>query len=237
MNVCSIKNGIKCGCILDFKRIIDNNEPAAIRSAEISFDLEKISETQSGTRIELKNVKKRVALSYRFIVGKLIRTFDVNDDDFTIHIRKHNSEYKALRRTELDFKSIMDTILIIGEQHRDKYNAVLNNSVPGQNKYCATYDEFVASQKPTAKNKLNTFPYTLTTEDKDGMDKDISFSIHGWIGTVSSLPELGELAKRAINVADSEEQSITISDNRISLYSRGKLGEYDILANRVIYTI
>lgn len=84
--VYSTKSNTKCGCKLDFKRITDGEEPQAISADTITFSQDRLSADGTGTRIELHDVKKRVALSYRFIVNKLIRTFDVNDDNFSIHI-------------------------------------------------------------------------------------------------------------------------------------------------------
>lgn len=53
-------------------------------------------------------------------------------------------------------------------------------------------------------------------------------AISGWMGTVRNLPDLRLLEKETDDAED--EDRITINDNRISLYSRGKLGEYDILS-------
>ena len=226
--VTSSKGGKTCGCILDFKSIIEGAEPEALDPKDVVFAKDRLSDTGTGTRIELIGVKKRVALSYRFIVNKLIRTFDVNDDTFTIHIRRQNSAFVQLCRSELDFFSIMDTILTIGEEHSSKLTSVLQNSIPDKYKHCITYDEFLSLQK--GKNKLQAFPYEIEVEDSDGKEVKASFYLHGWIGTVSALPDLRGLTESLIASDDEEEDKVTISDNRISLYSRGKLGEYDILA-------
>lgn len=227
--VCSVKAGKKSGCVMDFKEITNGAEPKALEPSEIKFDSRKLSEFGTGTRIELRGVKKRVALSYRFIVNKLIRTFDVNEENFTIHIRKNGDEYRALQRSNLDFLSIMDTILVIGDEHLDKLEAVKQNGIPVEYKSFTTFEEYLKNQKPKAKNKLIAFPYQINVEDAEGNETTVSFQLHGWIGTVSALPELRKLSEALIASEDGEEDKITISDNRISLYSRGKLGEYDIL--------
>lgn len=227
--VCSVKAGQKSGCIMDFKKITNGAEPEALESHQIEFDGSKLSKAGTGTRIELKEVKKRVALSYRFIVNKLIRTFDVNDEDFTIHIRKNGDRYQTLHRTNLDFFSIMDTILIIGDEHLDEFEAVKKNGISDKYKSVTTFSDYLENQKPKTKNKLMAFPYTIDVEDAEGNEVTVDFQLHGWIGTVSSLPELRKLSEALVASEDGEEDKITISDNRISLYSRGKLGEYDIL--------
>ena len=228
--VYSSKDGKKCGCSMDFKKITAGEEPKAILGDRISFSAERLSKTGTGTRIELIDVKKRVAMSYRFIVNKLIRTFDVNDNDFTIHIRKHNSEYKSLHRASLNYFSIMDTILVIGTEHTDKLKAVFNNEIQSDYKICTTYDEYVKSQKPNAKNKLKSFPYSLEVENSIGEETTVEFSLNGWIGTVSTLPELKRVSQSLAAEAEEDIDQITVSDNRISLFARGKLGEYDILS-------
>ena len=58
----------------------------------------------------------------------------------------------------------------------------------------------------------------------------VDFSINGWIGTVTNLPALRGLENLDGQDELEDEDKITINDNRISLYSRGKLGEYDILS-------
>ncbi len=230
VTVCSVKGGKKCGCMMDFKRITEGEEPLALEGSEIDFEKSKLSESGTGTRIELRGAKKRVALSYRFIVNKLARTFDVNDNEFTVHIRRQDSEYKELRRSELNYFGIMDTILTIGVEHTDKLKQVRQNGIPLKYKSCATFDEYLTAQKPKAKNKLKAFPYKIDVEDIHGNETTVDFSLNGWIGTVSSLPELRNITEALIPAGEEDDDKIIVSDNRISLYSRGKLGEYDILS-------
>lgn len=229
VNVISCKSGRKAGCSLDFHRITElHDEPQAIAPDSIVFDEDRLSENGSGTRLELIGVKKKIAVSYRFIVNRLIRTFDVNDKNFSILIRKDDDNFKTLKRSDLNFFSIMDTIVTIGDIHSDKLNAVRTNSVPERYKKAISYDEFIINQPQKGKKNLKTFPYDLQVEDKNGNYIDTSFSISGWIGTVCNLPDLRQLSI-GNDGNDDDADEITISDNRISLYSRGKLGEYDIL--------
>lgn len=231
VSVLSSKGGRKYGCLLDFQEItMENKEPATIASEDILFEKDKLSESNSGTRLELNGVKKKVGLSYRFIVSKLIRIFDVNDRDFNIHIRKDSNSFKLLHRTELDYFSIMDTIITIGKEHEKKIQDVKLNNIENRYKSISTYDDFVTKQtKTNTKTRLNLMPYDLEVEGYDGKYINTKFSISGWIGTVCALPKLSELGKKLIENDDDDEGKITVNDNRISLYSRGKLGEYDII--------
>lgn len=227
VKVISCKNGKKAGCLLNFEKItLLEEEPEEILEEDIEFELDRLSETFSGTRIELINIKKRLASSYRFIVSRLIRMFDVNDKSFQLYIRKNSEEYKLLHRRELNYFEIMDTIVTIGNENISKKETVLNNSIGSEIKRAFTYEEFL-SLKPRA--KLKKFPYKLDVEDKDGNIVPIDFQIHGWIGTVDSLHNLNKINDKLIGTNNEDNEKITISDNRISLFSRGKLGEFDIL--------
>lgn len=230
LRVVSSKNGKTCGCILDFIKITESGEePQAMDVDEIHFDENKLSETKSGTRLELMGVKKKVALIYRFIVQKLIRTFDVNGTDFNIYIRENKKPFKQLQRAELNYFSIMDTIIIIGDEHLKQLQAVNENPIPLKYKSVSTYTDFIAYRNK-GRVKLKEFPYEINVEDASANECSVDFSIHGWIGTVDTLPHLRELSQKVFDENGSEDEDrITISDNRISLYSLGKLGEYDIL--------
>ena len=227
MYLYSCKNGNKYGCILDFIKLTNSgDDPISISANDISFENDKLSSENSGTRIELWNVKKRLGTSYRFILSKLIRLFDVNDSDFSILIRCNNEEFKLLQRGKLDYFSIMDSILIMGDVNKDKLQKVKLNSIETKYKITKTFDDFILEQGKT-KNALKPLPYSIQVDKADGSSTMVDLDISGWIGTVKALPDLKLLRK---NMDEEDTEKIEINDNRISLYSRGKLGEYDILS-------
>ena len=229
VRVLSSKNNKKAGCILDFKNITERDgQPEAINANDIEFSEERLSSNGTGTRLELIGVKKKITVSYRFIVSKLIRTFDVNEKEFSIHIRKNDEKYRTLTRSQLDYFSIMDTIITIGDSFDDKRQLVENNDISQRYKLTATYSDYIAAQSAKGKRLLNDFPYKIEVEDKNGNPVFVDFSISGWIGTVNNLPDLRLLEPKEAE-GEEDDDKITINDNRISLYSRGKLGEYDIL--------
>ena len=224
MKVYSCKNGNKAGCILDFKKITLNNEqPEEIPETDITFSKDRLSSDKSGTRIELNQISKKIAYSYRYIVNKLIRLFEVNEDDFTIYIKRNNEEFKPLHRGDINYFSIMDCILTVDRD--DCFELVNQNDIPERYKSVKKYENFIEEQ--SGRNPLQKFPYLITVENKDGVDVAVDFSLKGWIGTVKSLPDLKKLQ---IGEEENNKDQIEINDNRISLYSRGKLGEYDILS-------
>lgn len=225
MSIYSCKNGTKAGCILDFDKITKNNEePIEIDLEKIKFSKDRLSENKSGTRMELNNVTKKLGISYRFVINKLARLFDVNDDEFSINIQKNEEGFKQLHRGDINYFSIMDTIISI--EMDDILEKVKENTILNQYKRTKTYSDFLMQQK-NGKESLKAFPYEMMVEDKKGNEKKVSFSIKGWIGTVNSLSNLKELE---IGKLGPEESKIEVNDNRISIYSRGKMGEYDILS-------
>ncbi len=228
VKVLSCKDGKKAGCLLDFEKITSNNDeqPDEIQEDRIKFRSDRLSNNGSGTRLELIEIKKRITTSYRFIVNRLIRMFDVNDQEFSIHIRKNDAEFMVLRRSELNYFSIMDTIVTIGDEFNNKKEAVMANNVSNELKFAYTYPEFLQSRK---NSKLSMFPYKIKVENKNGEIIEVDFEIKGWIGTVDTLTHLKELGNDLTQSEESDEDKITISDNRISLFSRNKLGEYDVL--------
>lgn len=228
VRVLSTKQGGKAGCSIDFDKIVlEHEEPKEIPKDYIHFDKNRLSSQGTGTRLELINIKKRISTSYRFIVSKLIRMFDVNDQDFSIHIRKNNEVYKSLHRNDLNYFTFMDTLVTIGDDFKDKMEVVSKNSIPNDYKVIYTYDDFLRL-KP--RSKLQAFPYKIKVEDKEGNLVNVDFELSGWIGTVDALPNLKQINDNILGTCDeSEEEKITISDNRISLFSRKKLGEFDIL--------
>ncbi|HAU86543.1 MAG TPA: hypothetical protein DCW90_13935 [Lachnospiraceae bacterium] len=247
VKVLSCKKGKKAGCILDFIKITtDGGEPEDIPIEEIIFSNKHLSEMGSGTRLELLNIKKRITTSYRYIVNRLIRMFDVNDKEFLIHIRKNKEKFKTLHRDALDYFSIMDTIVVIGDEFLEKKSIVDNNKIVKNLKLTYTYDDVVSLNQKNRRHKLLSFPYELEVEDKSRKQVIREFSITGWIGTVSNLPELNEINKKLVVSNKSEDEEInriSVNDNRISIFSRNKLGEYDILpkiktnTNREAYVI
>lgn len=70
VRVLSSKDNTKAGCLLDFKKITeDNADPDAINPSEIVFERKRLSKKGTGTRLELIGVKKKITVSFRFIVN------------------------------------------------------------------------------------------------------------------------------------------------------------------------
>ena len=100
-------------------------------------------------------------------------------------------------RSKLNYFSIMDTIITIGDEYQDKLDRVNNNAIPQRYKSICTYNEYVESQPKKSKRLLKKFPYSIECEDKSGNEVSIDFIIKGWIGTVNTLPEFAVYRRRA----------------------------------------
>lgn len=74
-------------------------------------------------------------------MDRLVRTFDINSDDFTIYVRKNEEEFKELSRKELDFFNVMDTIITFGDDYAGLIDKVQQNSILPKYKYTIKYED------------------------------------------------------------------------------------------------
>ncbi len=143
---------------------------------------------------------------------------------FKIHIAKNNEPPKVISYSELNFFNKMDTIITIGEEYREKGIAVKNNEISGEYKSIVCYDDDSEDKK-----KLHLqIPRTIELFTKNGEKKTANFTFNGWIGTIINKDQIKSLIKKDGASAD-EEKSISINDNRITIFSRKRIGEYDVL--------
>lgn len=77
-------------CRLDFDAItLKNEEPISLDENSVVFEKDFLSKKETGTKIILRSIQKDVSRSLNYIVNRLLRTFDVNSDEFKIYIRKN----------------------------------------------------------------------------------------------------------------------------------------------------
>lgn len=224
IDVFSVKDNQVAACRLDFDAItLHDADPETLDDKLAVFLPEFLSKNGTGTRIVLHNVQKDVSRSLNYIINRLMRTFDVNSDDFKIYIRKNDEEYKELSRKNLDFFEYMDTVVTFGDEYVSKGDAVMRNGIPEKYKYTAQYEDLCAERK------FQIMPYQILVVDKNGQTVERNFSFTGWIGTVHERP-----AFKKFIVEDQVEKGktkfeVSLNDNRITVFSRGKIGEFDIL--------
>lgn len=212
------------GCQLDFNIITkDDGEPSDLTDAS-----EKITR-QKGTKIELTNVTKNLAKSYRFLASSLSRAFFMNTSGFHIHIQRNSEGFKELKRSELNLFHEMDTLITFGNTQKitEIIAKVENNSIEEKFKTIQKYSD-IQSQR-----NFIELPTPLNIYDKDKQNiLEMSFNFDGWIGTVRDSESFKNiLLSSGYEESDLNDKEIIVSDdNRISIYSRGKIGEYNILS-------
>lgn len=233
VDLISSKMGKIVGCNMDFDIICssDDGQPTQLKDPEI--DEEKLSDEKSGTKIVLHNVTKNLSKSYKYIKNSILRSFVLNDEKMTIFIRKDNDSFSEIKRESFCAYSQMDTLVTIGSEYDDIVKRVQNNDINSEYKRIFTYDEMVTETEGNRKDRaISPMPIKMDVFNKE-RNKQIEFyfKFSGWIGTVNSSESFKRIL-RENGYTDDEIKSkeiTTIDDNRISIFSRGKIGEYNIL--------
>lgn len=224
IDVYSIKNEEIAACRLDFDAItLHDSDPIALDESQIPIESDYLSENGTGTKIVLQNIQKDVSRSINYIVNRLMRTFDVNSSEFKIYVRKNSEEYKELTRKDLNFFEYMDTVITFGEAFESKIDEVNQNSIPSKYKYTKRYEDICAEKK------FQIMPYQITVLDKAGNTVERNFSFSGWIGTMHERPSFKKFITESYEVEGRTKFEVSLTDNRITVFSRGKIGEFDIL--------
>lgn len=224
IDVFSVKDGQVAACRLDFDAItLHDADPETLDDKLAAFSPDFLSENGTGTRIVLHNVQKDISRSLNYIINRLMRTFDVNSDDFKICIRRNSEEYKELSRKQLDFFEYMDTVITFGDAYAPKIDSVLRNNIPAKYKYTAKYEDLCAERK------FQIMPYQISVLDKAGNSVERNFSFSGWIGTVHERPSFKQFIVEDQVEKGKTKFEVSLTDNRITVFSRGKIGEFDIL--------
>lgn len=222
----SSKDGRKAGCVLDYDKITqEGKDPEAIPDEAVSFKPEKLSEKGTGTRLVLKDIQKNINTTRYYLINRIVRNFNIDFDKFRIYISKNNESPRKIDYAALKFFDKMDTIFTIGEEYRPKADAVRGNNISERYKRVFCYEDG-SDLKET--KKLIHIPRRIEAFGKKGGKKKIDFTFKGWIGTIVNK---GALKGLVISDGASKEelQTISINDNRITIFSRRRIGEYDVL--------
>lgn len=211
-------------CRLDFDAItLQNEDPIALDENSIVFEKEFLSKNGTGTKIVLRNIQKDVSRSLNYIVNRLMRTFDVNADDFKVFVRRNTDDFKELSRKDLDFFSYMDTIITFGEEFVSKIDSIKKNDISDRYKYTKRYEDLCAEKK------FQIMPYQIDVLDKSGQLVKRNFYFYGWIGTIHERPSFKKFVAETYEEEGKIKFEVSLTDNRVTVFSRGKIGEFDIL--------
>jgi hypothetical protein len=224
----SVRGGKKAGCILDYDKITsEDKEPETIPDEKIIFDSNKLSINGTGTRLVLKMIKKNINTTYYYLVNRIIRNFNIDFEKFKIHLIKNKEEPRIVNYADLDFFNKMDTIVTIGDEFKDKAEAVKINSIDNKYKKVTSYEKLIKNYEEK-QSRFVTIPKSVKILSRSGKEKEINFIFKGWIGTIRDKENLKGLVIKD-GATEDEVSSISINDNRITIFSRDRIGEYDIL--------
>lgn len=81
----------------------------------------------------------------------------------------------------------------------------------------------------SAEKKFQNIPYEITVLDKSGNEVKRNFSFCGWIGTIHERPSFKNFITHNYETTGQTKFEVSLTDNRITIFSRGKIGEFDIL--------
>lgn len=224
----SLKDGKKAGCILDYDKItLEGKQPEAIPEDKIEFDSNKLSKKGTGTRLVLKSIQKNINTTYYYLINRIIRNFNIAFEDFKIHMIKNDGKPKTINYADLNFFEVMDTIVTIGSKYENKKDVVIGNEIDEKYKKVARYEDVVESED-ARKSRFIGIPKRVKVLSKKGEEKEIDFIFEGWVGTVLDKDRLRGLVVKE-GASEEEQGSISIHDNRMTIFSRDRIGEYDIL--------
>ena len=190
---------------------IKNNESSGFiisRNVGDDGELEPIAENninfyhvdRHGTSIQMLNPEYKLNKNLDVIKRNIWKMFPIVNNDFQIHIMKDN-EVKTLNKFEESIISNLASLITIGDEFSYLSDIFLNNDAQRQ-EFLQKNEIYI--EKMNLKNNL-------------GQDQDFDLQIKGWIGTYKTTKN-----KKA--------EMLEFSDNFISLYSHGKLGEFNILS-------
>lgn len=233
VDLISTRNGVIAGCNLNFDIICGSQDGQPTSISDPVMDSEKLSENGSGTSIILHNVAKDLSKSYKFIRNSILRSFVLNDGILRVFIRKNEEAFEEIKRESFTAFSQMDTVLTITDEFDWVADKVSENEIETAYKSIQRYEDLVETTKSEKKNKrLDSIPIHLKVYDRERKNQvNFDFSFSGWIGTVKDANSFKTMLRQN-GYSDEEIESkdiMTIDDNRISVYSRGKVGEYNIL--------
>ena len=233
VDLISSRHGSVVGCNMDFDVICASNNGQPTPITKPIIDEDKLSDEKNGTRIILHNVSKDLSKSYKYIKNSILRSFVLNDERMKVYIRKNKEDFTEIKREEFCAYGQMDTLVTIGSGFENIIAKVKSNEIASCYKRIFTYDEMVIATKDEAKNKtIAPLPINVKVFNKERTAQiEFDFRFSGWIGTVKDAESFRRIL-RDNGYTDEEIESkdiVTVDDNRISIFSRGKVGEYNIL--------
>lgn len=153
-----------------------------------------------GTSINMLNPEYKLNKGLEVIKRNLIKMFPVVSADFKIHIMKDG---KSLTIDSFDNNIIKDlaSIITIGDEYK---------------KLITSFNPEVSERVSELKDERAEYKEIIQLVNKVGETKEFDLIIRGWVGAYKSTK-------------GRKTDLLEFPDNFISLYSNGKMGEFNIL--------
>lgn len=189
---------------------VKNNEKTGFilkRDIDNSGNLEELPESEThlkiiegnGTSIQMLNPEYRLNKGLDVIARNILKLFPVISNDFQIIIKNANGRTKTISGNDMSIISEFAALITLG----DEYGFLID----GIDKKLKTSPYF---------KKKDAISDEIYLYDRDGVQQKYNLIIKGWIGAYKSTKDR--------KVEDKE-----FSENYLSIYSRGKIGEFNIL--------
>lgn len=192
------------------KTVVNGEKPGFVLSRHVSEDkkLEPIAEenivfekiTMQGTAIVMTNPQYKLHATSKAIRRNLIKIFPIVGKEFRIHIIK-NGVSEVVDRVEEDLASQLSNVVILGDEFKPMASSFHPIRQDRFQDLCDIEDGKV-------------IPIEMV--NNQGEKGNYELKIKGWIGAYKTT------RNRKTEISD-------FSDNYISLYANGKMGEFNIL--------
>ncbi|MFA6281932.1 MAG: ATP-binding protein [Candidatus Omnitrophota bacterium] len=221
VKVCSVKNGIKSGCVLSLEISKSKNGKyliPALKDSEIIF--QKII-PQNGSAIIMEQAKYKINKAIESAKKNISLIFPFTNDEFQIHlIDLLSNNTVTIKDFTFEVVGLSDTLITFADQDsplskrfdllhslfkKDRYYDEIRENIP---KESLPKQKILNQKKPSIRTKL-------TLKTINGSEKDFDLVISGWIATYASTKD--------------KKRDSDFSPSHISIISNGKLGQFDIL--------
>ena len=217
VSVMSVKNGIKSGCVLSLNanKEADNRwSIPGIDEHQIKFKC--INEKQSGSSIDMEDVKYSIHKTMESAKRNISRIFPFVSQNFKIHLfNEVSGETVTIKDAIPEIIKLSDSLITFTDttnpSELDRKLQSLHNTFDND-RY---YGDKNIQEKKTFHLSKDILAKELHLKTINGDEQNFKLAIRGWISTYANLPR---------NNRDSDFPS-----SYISIISNGKLGRINIL--------
>src|SRR3989344_2613418 len=197
--VMTVKNNEKSGFVLS-RHVEEDNMLKPLNDEEIKFNFVK----KDGTSIVMTNPQYGLHKSAKAIKKNLLKIFPLINENFKIHIITRLDEI-SIQNFDKEMIGDLCALIILGKEYHDLAEHFKLDIIEDEKEIT---NEVI--------KKEDAVLMRLPLKNKYGVQKEYILEIKGWIGAYKTT-------------RDRKNDPNDFPDNFISIISRGKLGEYNIL--------